>query len=532
MTFEEYISGMSVRDMVTHLLCPAIRSTYKKDSDPREYFDWIFSDKSIKPGSVFFFPSEKADIIAMSHKLKDYLGSMPLIAMDMETSPSCITGCTSFGSAMAISAANSLEDAYICGEGCAKTGLECGVSWAFGPVADLNINPSNPIVNIRSWGDDANRTVDFVSACVKGMEENGFIATGKHFPGDGMDDRDQHLCTTVNSLSKEDWMATYGKVWKKLIDDGIRSIMPGHIGLPAFEKNNEIVPATISYTLITELLRGELGFDGLVVTDGMNMGGLSPIVTPAEGIIKMVQAGCDVLLFPNFWADMTFVADTLENAVNDGTISIERIKESIYRIWREKKRLGILDGENGMLFKPCSDEDNAKFKETASRIAKNAISIYKNEKGVLPLDEKKIKKVISVDVTNYERPMNNKLDTAMKEKGIEIMKYGVHTEGGIVSVMELPEADAIILNFYYGPMWASNHIKPNGIMLQRIYEYVFKPEIPVIMVCHGSPYIPSTFPYVKTVVNTYSFVDVDADAMYDVIFGKREAKGVCPVKLP
>ena len=122
MTFEEYISGMSVRDMVTHLLCPAIRSTYKEDSDKREYFDWIFSDKTIKPGSVFFFPSKKEDIIAMSHKLKDYLGSMPLIAMDMETSPSCITGCVNFGSAMAISAANSLEDAYICEQG--ESGLQ------------------------------------------------------------------------------------------------------------------------------------------------------------------------------------------------------------------------------------------------------------------------------------------------------------------------------------------------------------------------------------------------------------------------
>jgi len=532
MTFEEYISGMSVRDMVTHLLCPAIRSTYKDNSDPREYFDWIFADKTIKPGTVFFFPSKKEDVTAMAHKMKEYLGTMPLIAMDMETSPRCIEGTTNFGSAMAISAANSLEDAYTCGEACAKEGMECGISWAFGPVADLNINPGNPIVNIRSWGDEAERTGDFVSAIMRGMQDNGFIASAKHFPGDGMDNRDQHICTTVNSLSKEDWMATYGKNWKRYIDEGLRAIMPGHIGLPAFEKDNEIVPATISYTLLTELLRGELGFDGLIVSDGMNMGGLSPYVTPAEGIIKMVNAGCDVLLFANFWADMTFIADTLENAVNDGTISIERIKESVYRIWREKERLGLLDDGDSMLFKPCSAEKREEYKQVATRIAGNAISVYRNLDGVLPLDENKIKKVISVDVTNQERAVNNKLDAVMKEKGIEIIKYGAYTENGIVSIMDLPKADAIILNFYYGPVWASNHITPNGSIFQRIYEYIFKPEIPVVMVCHGSPYIPFTFPYVKTVVNTFSVSDVDAGGIYDVLFGKKDAKGICPVKLP
>lgn len=532
MTFEQYIAGMSTRDMVCQLLCPAIRVAYRENSDPREYFEEVFKDPTVKPGSIFFFPGDKDDAVKMAAKVTEHFGGHPLIAMDMETCPGCLSGCAAFGSGMAISAADSVEDAYTCGSACAIEGLAHGVCWSFGPVVDLNRNPNNPIVNIRSWGDDPDRVIKFTSAFIKGMQDNGMIASAKHFPGDGMDGRDQHLCTTVNDLSKEEWMATYGKVWKAAIDNGVRAIMPGHIGLPAYEKDNAVVPATISPALLQDLLRGELGFDGIIVSDGMNMGGLAPYVTVEEGIIKMVQAGCDVLIFPNFWADTSYVADVLEGAVNSGEISIERVKESIYRIWREKKRLGLFEGDECQLYRPYPEEKKAEFQAVAARIAQNAIAIHKNELGVLPLSEKTVKKVISVDVTNAEGPVTNDLDEVMRRKGIEVLKYGEYTEGGVISVIDLPQADAMVLNFYYGPIWGANHIAPSGKKLQRIYEYIFKAKMPVVMVCHGSPYIPYTFPYAKTVVNTFATRDIDPEAVYDVLFGKREAHGVTPVKLP
>lgn len=533
MTFEKYIEGMTTREMVSHLLCPMIRSTRVPYGTPWEYFETIFADPEFKPGSVFFSPGEKQDILDMHKKITKHIGSAPIGAMDMETSPKAISGCTNFGTAMSISAAGSLEDAYICGESCAKEGLAHGIAWSYGPVADLNLNPRNPIINVRSWGDDIDRVGDFLESFVKGMQDNGMIATAKHFPGDGVDDRDQHICTTINSLSKEEWMATFGKNWKRLIDAGIRAIMPGHIGLPAFEEDGKIVPATLSHTLLTDLLRGELGFEGLIVSDGMNMGGLAPYVTIEEGLVKMVQAGCDLLIFVNFWTDIPNALDILENAVKNGEISIERVKESIYRIWKEKKRLGLLGDEGeSLIYHKCSESDCEKFRQTASRIAKNSLSIYKNELGVLPLDESKIKKVISVDITNSEGPVVNKLDKAMEEKGIEIIKYSGFLEKDFVRYHDLPEADALLLNFYYAPQWCTNHITPNGGMIRSIYEYIFRTNMPVVMICHGSPYIPFTFPYIKTVLNTFSNIDVDGQAMYDVLFGKAEAKGITPVELP
>lgn len=529
MTFEKYIEKMTLRDMVSHLLCPGIRASLREGSDSFEYYEGIFTDPTVKPGTVFFFPSEKEDMRNLAKRVHAAFGDDLLIVMDMETSPSCIKGCTDFGSAMAISAANSEEDAYLCGRACAQEGAECGVNWSFGPVCDLNLNHKNPITNVRSWGDDADRVIKFTSAYIKGMRDYGMIASPKHFPGDGVDQYDQHLLTTVNSLSREEWMNTYGKVWKALIDAGVRTIMPGHIALPAFEKDNAIVPATASYSLLTELLRGTLGFDGLIVSDAISMGGIMGQYPLDDCYINMINAGCDIILFPNIIDDCSHITDVLEDAVKSGRISLERIKDAIFHIWQEKKNLGLFDKKPCL--KPISAEDKALFNEVAKRIAKNSIVIHKNEENLLPLNKDKIKKVISVDITNAEGPVENLLDKQLVDSGVEVVKFGEYTPAGVVSTPLLPDADALILHFYFGHVWGSNYIEPCGKQLQHVFRYILLSKLPVIAVCHGNPYITKLFPYLKTVVNTFAPKDLDGKALYDVLFGNEEAKGVSPVKI-
>ena len=156
MTFEKYIEGMSTRDLVAQLLCPALRATYKEDSDPREYFENVFKDCDVKPGAYYMFPSKKEDITNLTKMLKERGGNYPLFATDMETSPTFIQGASNFGSAMVISAANSAEDAYTAGESCAKEGLEVGVHWTFGPVLDMCLSPIAS-TNTRAWGNEHNQ---------------------------------------------------------------------------------------------------------------------------------------------------------------------------------------------------------------------------------------------------------------------------------------------------------------------------------------------------------------------------------------
>ncbi len=530
MTFEKYIEGMTTRDLVAQLLCPALRATYKEDSDPREYFENVFKDTDVKPGAFYMFPSKKEDITNLTKMLKEYCGNYPLFATDMETSPVFINdGGSNFGSAMVISAANSEEDAYTAGESCAKEGFEVGVHWTFGPVYDMCLSAAST-TNTRAWSNNPETTARMANAFVNGVQQNGAIATGKHFPSnDGTGD--SHIHATFQTQSMEQWWETNGKAWQSAIDNGVRAIMPTHACFPAAEPDGRIIPCTLSYNVITKLLREKMGFKGLVVSDGFNMGGLVPYVRYDKAYVRAIQAGCDMLIFTNFCSPMTETVDILEKAVNDGEITIERIKESVYRIYKEKERLGLFDGDTKYSYKPVSTEDREKFSETSKRIGENSISIFKNEAGHLPLDEKKIKRIISVDLTNTERKRPTTFDDTLRARGIEVLKYGEYEENGIVSVEDLPKADALILNFYYGFVWGGLNMQPCGKMLQKVYEYLFKLDIPVIMICHGSPFIPCTFPYAKTVVNTFSMSVVNPEGLCDILFGKKEAKGVTPVEL-
>jgi len=298
MTFEEYISGMTTRDLIAQLFCPAIRATYKEDSDPREYFENVFTDPDVKTGCVFLFPSEKEDIINIQKKFDEFNGMPTLFCTDMETGPNYIRGASSYGSAMMISAADSIEDTKTIGESTALEGLSAGIHWALGPYVDMCLNNKSYVT--RAWGNEPERVTKFLHAFIDGAEGNGMLTTGKHFPSPCNFDGDSHVHAAINDYSMEEWWETQGKVWQNVIDHGVAAIMPGHTCFPAAEPDGRLIPATLSYNVMTKLLREKMGFDGLIVTDGFNMGGLVPYIKPETAYVRAIQAGCDILLFINF----------------------------------------------------------------------------------------------------------------------------------------------------------------------------------------------------------------------------------------
>ncbi|MBN1584422.1 MAG: glycoside hydrolase family 3 protein, partial [Anaerolineae bacterium] len=201
---------------------------------------------------------------------------------------------TDFPPPMALGAADDEALAAAMGEAIAREARYVGVNWVLNPVIDLNYNPHNPITNTRSMGDDPDRVCRLAPAWIRALQAHGAAATAKHFPGDGMDDRDQHLVSTVNNLPFARWMETYGRVWKAAIDAGVWTIMPGHISLPDYQgyaaDPEAAPPATISRRLLTDLLRGELGFEGLIVSDSTSMVGLTSRAAPQERAVAAVEA--------------------------------------------------------------------------------------------------------------------------------------------------------------------------------------------------------------------------------------------------
>src|SRR5229473_4544976 len=244
---------------------------------------------------------------------------------------------TSFPTAMAVAAGGDSKDAYTMGKVTALEARAVGVHWIYAPVADVNNNPGNPIINTRSFGENPARVAEFVKEFVRGVEENGALATAKHFPGHGDTASDSHIDLPVIHADRERLEQLEFVPFRAAISAGVSSIMTGHLSVPALEPDPN-TPATLSSRILTDLLRSDLHFQGLVVTDAMDMGGITVRFAPGEAAVRAVLAGADCLLMSPV-PDAAFEA--LQHAVESGRIPRERLDGSVRRILEAKARLGL-----------------------------------------------------------------------------------------------------------------------------------------------------------------------------------------------
>ena len=269
-----------------------------------------------------------------------------------------------------------------------------GCNWTFAPICDVVSNWRNTIVNTRAFGDDPELVAQRSLAYMEEMNKEGIACAAKHFPGDGSEERDQHLVMGCNDLSVEAWDASYGMVYKKLIDAGLQSVMVGHICLPAYSrklrpdiKASEIKPATLSPELLQDLLREQLGFNGLILTDASHMVGLTAAAPRSEYIPGVIAAGCDMILFFNDPAeDISYV----KAAIKDGRISAERLSDALHRIIGMKALLGL----NNLKFpekEGLSVVGSNAHHELAKKAADASITLVKDTQGLLPLNPKEKK---------------------------------------------------------------------------------------------------------------------------------------------
>src|SRR5947209_12937160 len=244
---------------------------------------------------------------------------------------------TSFPTAMAVAAGGNPKDAYVMGKITALEARAVGVHWIYAPDADVNNNPGNPIINTRSFGEDPARVAEFVTQFVRGVEENGGLATAKHFPGHGDTAADSHIDLPVIHADRARLDKLELVPFHAAIDAGVSSIMTGHLAVPALEPDTN-TPATLSSKILTDLLRKELRFQGLVVTDALDMGGITVRYAPGEAAVRAFLAGADALFMPAV-PDAAFEA--LQAAVKSKRISRERLDASVRRILQAKARLGL-----------------------------------------------------------------------------------------------------------------------------------------------------------------------------------------------
>ncbi len=293
-----------------------------------------------------------------------------------------VSGLTRFPDLMALGATRDPALAYAYGRAIALEARRLGVRWSFAPVADLNVNPANPVTNQRSVGDDPEAALALLKPHVRGMQEHGMAACAKHFPGDGSDDRNQHNVTSATTLSLARWRRTQGRAFRDLIADGVASIMAGHLAFPAWERPDRRTgryrPATASRRILTDLLRGELGFEGVIVTDALTMAGFCGWASYEQRIVECFNAGADVFL----WPDTERFFETLKHALAAGRAVPERLDASVRRVLRLKAALGLADSAPPAPLERAALEQHA---ATAAAVAEQSVTLLRCAPGRLPL---------------------------------------------------------------------------------------------------------------------------------------------------
>jgi len=428
---------------------------------------------------------------------------------------------------MALGAAFDPKLARLYGEIIAKEAVSLGVNWTFAPVADLNLNPHNPVTNVRSIGDGAAAAIKLLVPHIEGMRANKLAAAAKHFPGDGTDSRNQHIVTSLMTLDVKTWRRQHGKVFKALIDAGVNSIMVGHLGFPDYEaadpKTGLFTPATASRKAMTDLLRGELGFEGVIVTDALTMGGYCSWADYEIRILATFNGGADVFL----WPETEKFFDLMERALADGRASKERLDESVRRVLIMQALVGLHEGYPELFAYP--EAELKKNRRVAFDVAAKAVTLLRNRKNVLPLKLAPGAEVLLL--TAPDHPVVNKKLQCFKEL---LAKRGFKVRSLLMSRYKeirqtIAAFDAVFLLCGAKPLYGDP--RGDGFAGSALWPFMSNPNIKNrVIISFGTPYFLYEAASADTYVNAYSECPVSQEATCTALFGEIPFTGKSPVR--
>jgi len=536
---EDTLNGMSQEEKIAQLFCLI---AYNSE---QEYL--LNLAQNVKPGGVMCRPMPAEEGRVTVETLQKNSKIPMLIAANLERGGNGVMQeGTSLGSPLAVAATNDNEMATKLGTVCGREGAAIGVNWSFAPIIDIDYNFRNPITNIRTFGSDPERVKNMGVNYVKALQKEGLAASIKHFPGDGVDERDHHLVTSINSLSCEEWDATFGEAYKACIDAGAMTVMIGHIMQPAYSrkfvpgiKDADIMPATLAPELITTLLKEQLGFNGLVLTDASTMAGMTIPMAREKAVPLTIAAGCDMFLFTkNMEEDFGY----MKKGVEEGIITPERLDEALTKILALKAALKLHKKQADSTILPHL-ENAAKYKDEhkkwAAECADKAITLVKEEKGVLPLTPDKYKKVLLYPIESEEgfaysvRVGAVKLfQEALQKEGfdVDVFQPSQGFEGMMTPYKEM--TDKYDLMLYIANMGTRSNqtaIRIEWAMPMGANVPIFIETVPTVFVSIENPYHLLDAPRVKTFINTYASTDTMLEGLMDKLTGRSSFKGHSPV---
>lgn len=545
------LSAMTLEEKAGQVFCPM------GFSDDPGLLHHMLCDLHV--GGMMYRPGPAA-YIQNTHRAIQSMAKIPLLlAANTENGGNGLAfEGTSFGQPMAVAATDDPENAYRMGYTACAEGAALGLNWSFAPIVDINYEFHNPITNVRTFGSDAERVIACGSAYMRGAKENGVAVSIKHFPGDGVDERDQHILTSVNSLNREEWDASFGKVYSTLIGQGAETVMVGHIALPAYASEEEkYLPASLSRSLMTGLLREKLGFNGLISTDATPMVGFTAAMPREKAISTAIEAGADMILFnKDLDEDYRFLLAGIES----GILTIERLDEAVTRILATKAALRLHEKQKTGTLVPGTEELGVvgceKHRAWAKEVADKAVTLVKDTQGLLPLSTQKYKRVY-LNVIQKDNSPENPVVQSWKElferEGFEVTVRDRRISITVQDMGDIPgmsaEKKALMHEMYRSTREARDAYDlyvyicnmenaSNNTTLRLNWNVAFGlgddapwfvSEVPALMISTAYPYHLFDAPMLKTYINAYAGTPDYQRAVMDKLMGRSAFTGKSPV---
>jgi len=523
---EETFAALTEKEKIGQLFC-LMAGDYSDDEQ-----DKLVSEYAV--GGLLFRPIQTKRELQAKYDRLDKVSRVPLLkAANLEEGAyGGFSDGVRFAFPEGVAATGELSMVEKFAKATVKDGIEAGINWTFSPVSDIDINYRNPITNIRTYGSNQAEVMAYTRQFVETVQENGMAACAKHYPGDGVDYRDQHLHPTYNTLSAKEWYDSYGAIYKNMIDGDLLSIMVGHIVQPNVERDinpdlsdEQLMPGSLSKELLQGVLREKYSFNGVITTDATIMGGFTMALNRRAAMPSSIMAGIDMIVFtPDFYQDYQYMLDALEN----GALTKERLDEAVYRILglKAKVALAVRPAESDDFV--CSRKD---IEEWTLECADKAVTLVKNKRDILPVAKGRYDKVKLINLGKDETPegsLQQMVVDYLKAEGLEVEIYDPFADD-----LHSPEkCDNKTLTLYIACREAESNV--TAVRLFWCPKHAldtprFVNEEDSVFISFGNPYLLQDVPRIPVYINAYTAGKATVNASLDKIFGKSEFKGKSPV---
>ena len=519
------------------------------------YKDLVHQVRDNKVGGIIWFVSDVYETAFLTERLQREAKIPLLVSADLEAGIGMrFNDTTTWPPAIAIPATGDPKFAEDLGRITAREAKAVGVNHILAPVADVNVDPDNPVINARSFGEDPHDVARYVAAFVRGVQSQGVLATAKHFPGHGDTHVDSHRSLPVLCVTRERMEQVELVPFRAAIDAGVASIMIGHLAVPAIDPTPVPVrshvdstednpygtlehetetggtePATLSHPIITDLLRKQLHFDGLVVSDAMDMGGVVAHYDAGEAAVKAIEAGEDQILKS---ANTETAIAAVKAAVRSGRISETRIDESVRRILAAKEKVAATGGSIEDIFRTL---DNEQHRETAQQIAQRAVTLLREEPGVLPL--RKDARIVILTVSDFPELVNpiadveKEVTTRVSRKPATFMLDARSRREEVKPfAVATQNADVVILNLAIRARSGAGHMALPEAARFAIEQ--IPPSVKIVATAFGTPYLIREMPQLRAYFCAYGIQPVMQQAIVRAMFGEAPITGKLPVTIP